>query len=119
LFHDLGKYRREFQHMLRGGASSEATRHKQAGAAIAWDARAFEAAFAIAGQPEVPPGDIPQADDRGIADRPTPPVFPAEAPDEDSSTGIQFEEVFPDLPGFKIVGRLGEGGMGTVWRPGP
>jgi len=33
----------------------------------------------------------------------------------DSKPGTT-DQVFPRLPGFEITGRLGEGGMGTVWR---
>lgn len=48
LLHDLGKYRDEFQAMLRGKPKSEATRHKLAGAAYAGKQRS-DLAFAIAG----------------------------------------------------------------------
>ncbi len=48
--HDLGKYRAEFQEMLRGlHPSNENTYHKQAGAAKAFVARHAPVAFAIAG----------------------------------------------------------------------
>lgn len=48
--HDLGKYRPEFQLMIRGGQpQKEKTWHKQAGAAKAFDAKNWLAAFAIAG----------------------------------------------------------------------
>jgi CRISPR-associated endonuclease/helicase Cas3 len=50
LLHDLGKYRPEFQELLRDlRAKGEATRHKQAGAAWAADAGRLDVAFAIAG----------------------------------------------------------------------
>jgi CRISPR-associated endonuclease/helicase Cas3 len=49
LLHDLGKYRPEFQKMLRGGPKGEQTRHKQAGAAEAADGKRLDVAFAIAG----------------------------------------------------------------------
>lgn len=51
LQHDLGKYRHEFQQMLRGlKPPREKTFHKQAGAAIAAvELKCFPAAFAIAG----------------------------------------------------------------------
>jgi len=49
LLHDLGKYRPEFQEMLNGRPKSERTRHKQAGAAKAADAKRLDLAFAIAG----------------------------------------------------------------------
>lgn len=48
LLHDLGKYRDEFQAMLRGKPKSELTRHKLAGAAYAAKQRT-DLAFAIAG----------------------------------------------------------------------
>jgi CRISPR-associated endonuclease/helicase Cas3 len=48
--HDVGKYRPEFQLMMRGlRAKGEATRHKQAGAAWAADAGRRDVAFVIAG----------------------------------------------------------------------
>lgn len=49
LLHDLGKYRPEFQAMLRGSPKTEATRHKLAGAACAADKDRIDLAFAIAG----------------------------------------------------------------------
>ena len=50
LLHDLGKYRPEFQQMLRGlHPRNEHTRHKQAGAAQAADGKRLDLAFAIAG----------------------------------------------------------------------
>jgi CRISPR-associated endonuclease/helicase Cas3 len=50
LLHDLGKYRPEFQQMLRGTpVQRERTYHKQAGAAKACELRDFPVAFAIAG----------------------------------------------------------------------
>lgn len=50
LLHDVGKYRPEFQEMLRGlRRKGELTRHKQAGAAWAYDAKLIDVAFAIAG----------------------------------------------------------------------
>src|SRR5262245_24087331 len=50
LLHDLGKYRPQFQLMIRGvPVQKETTYHKQAGAAKAFDARNSPAAFAIAG----------------------------------------------------------------------
>lgn len=50
MLHDVGKYRPEFQEMIRGlRPKSAATRHKQAGAAWAFDAKLFDVAFAIAG----------------------------------------------------------------------
>ena len=48
--HDLGKYRDEFQQMIRGmQVQKEKTWHKQAGAAKAVDAKNAPVAFAIAG----------------------------------------------------------------------
>lgn len=48
--HDLGKYRAEFQQMIRGiQAQREKTWHKQAGAAKAFDVKNAPLAFAIAG----------------------------------------------------------------------
>lgn len=50
LLHDLGKYRPEFQEYLAGRrCKSEATWHKQAGAAWAADSGRADVAFAIAG----------------------------------------------------------------------
>ena len=50
LLHDLGKYREEFQQLLRGSQKkSEQTRHKQAGTAKAAVARRLDVAFAIGG----------------------------------------------------------------------
>lgn len=51
LLHDLGKYREEFQQLIRGLRNKgEQTRHKQAGAAAALDRhRRSDVAFAIAG----------------------------------------------------------------------
>jgi CRISPR-associated endonuclease/helicase Cas3 len=51
LLHDLGKYRPEFQQMIRGRRpKSELTRHKQAGAAAGYDrGHRLDIAFAIAG----------------------------------------------------------------------
>jgi len=51
LLHDLGKYRPEFQQMLRRvpGVQKEKTYHKQAGAAKAVELQDFPVAFAIAG----------------------------------------------------------------------
>jgi CRISPR-associated endonuclease/helicase Cas3 len=50
LLHDLGKYRPEFQQMLRGlPVQRERTYHKQAGAAKAHEFRDVAVAFAIAG----------------------------------------------------------------------
>lgn len=50
LLHDLGKYRPEFQQMLRGvPVQKERTFHKQAGAAKACELRNFPVAFAVAG----------------------------------------------------------------------
>ena len=50
LLHDLGKFRPEFQQMLRGlPVQKERTYHKQAGAARAYEYRDIAAAFAIAG----------------------------------------------------------------------
>ncbi len=50
LLHDLGKYRPEFQQMLRGVAvQREKTFHKQAGAAKAAEGRHVPVAFSIAG----------------------------------------------------------------------
>jgi CRISPR-associated endonuclease/helicase Cas3 len=50
LLHDLGKYRPEFQRYLRGlPVSREATYHKQAGAAKAFDSHHGPVAFAVAG----------------------------------------------------------------------
>src|SRR5579885_1078949 len=50
LLHDLGKYRAEFQQMIRGlHPRNDKTHHKQAGAAKAADAGNGPAAFAIAG----------------------------------------------------------------------
>jgi CRISPR-associated endonuclease/helicase Cas3 len=50
LLHDLGKYRPEFQKMLRGlPAPREQTWHKQAGAARAKDGGRLDVAFAVAG----------------------------------------------------------------------
>lgn len=48
--HDLGKYRPEFQEMLDGTrAKGESTRHKQAGAAVAYNQKRYDLAFVIAG----------------------------------------------------------------------
>ncbi len=48
--HDLGKYRTEFQQMIRGiRVQKEKTWHKQAGAAKAYDVKNAPVAFAIAG----------------------------------------------------------------------
>ncbi|MCE9564272.1 MAG: CRISPR-associated helicase Cas3' [Planctomycetes bacterium] len=51
VFHDLGKYRGEFQQYIRGGLAkgNPLTHHKQAGAARAFLARNAPVAFAIAG----------------------------------------------------------------------
>lgn len=49
LLHDVGKYRRGFQCMIRGGPRTEQARHKQAGAAWAADSRRTDIAFVIAG----------------------------------------------------------------------
>jgi CRISPR-associated endonuclease/helicase Cas3 len=50
LLHDLGKYRPEFQQMLRGlNVQRERTYHKQAGAAKAYDFQDVCVSFAIAG----------------------------------------------------------------------
>jgi CRISPR-associated endonuclease/helicase Cas3 len=50
LLHDLGKYRPEFQQMIRGlHPRNETTHHKQAGAAKAADAGNLPVAFAVAG----------------------------------------------------------------------
>lgn len=49
LLHDFGKYRPEFQAMLRGAPKTEATRHKNAGAARASDLKRLDLAFVIAG----------------------------------------------------------------------
>ncbi|HUP76979.1 MAG TPA: CRISPR-associated endonuclease Cas3'', partial [Pirellula sp.] len=50
LLHDLGKYRPEFQQMIRGGSPPrERTYHKQAGAAKAYFLGDFPVAYAIAG----------------------------------------------------------------------
>ena len=49
LLHDLGKYRPEFQAMLRGAPKTEVTRHKLAGAACAAHSNRIDLAFAIAG----------------------------------------------------------------------
>ncbi|MGB9623762.1 MAG: CRISPR-associated helicase Cas3' [Phycisphaerae bacterium] len=49
LLHDLGKYRCEFQRMIRGGPRTEQSRHKQAGAAFAAERRRKDLAFVIAG----------------------------------------------------------------------
>ena len=50
LLHDLGKYRLEFQQMLRGiPVQKEKTFHKQAGAAKASELGNFPVAFAVAG----------------------------------------------------------------------
>jgi CRISPR-associated endonuclease/helicase Cas3 len=50
LLHDLGKYRPEFQEMIRGKhPRNEQTRHKQAGAAVAADGHRADIAFVIAG----------------------------------------------------------------------
>ncbi len=50
LLHDLGKYRPEFQQMLRGQhPKNEHTRHKQAGAAFAYQQGRADLAFVIAG----------------------------------------------------------------------
>lgn len=58
LLHDVGKYRTEFQQMIRRlRPKGPSTRHKQAGAAWAADAHQFDAAFAIAGHH----GGIPDA----------------------------------------------------------
>lgn len=60
LLHDLGKYREEFQQMLKGlHPPRERTFHKQAGAARAADARNSPVAFAIAGHH----GGIPNSED--------------------------------------------------------
>jgi CRISPR-associated endonuclease/helicase Cas3 len=56
--HDLGKYRDEFQQMIRGiRVQKEMTWHKQAGAARAFDVKNAPIAFAIAGHH----GGIPDA----------------------------------------------------------
>ena len=48
--HDLGKYRSEFQQMIRNiRVQKEKTWHKQAGAAKAYDVKNVPVAFAIAG----------------------------------------------------------------------
>lgn len=50
LLHDVGKYRPEFQQLLRRlRARGKETHHKQGGAAWAWDAKHWDIAFAIAG----------------------------------------------------------------------
>lgn len=50
LLHDLGKYRREFQDMLRGvRPRGEQTRHKHVGAALAVELQRADIAFAIHG----------------------------------------------------------------------
>lgn len=50
MLHDIGKYRPEFQQMIRKLRSKgETTRHKQAGAAWAWDVKQSDIAVAIAG----------------------------------------------------------------------
>lgn len=49
LLHDFGKYRPEFQAMLCGAPRTEATRHKNAGAALASDRKRLDLAFVIAG----------------------------------------------------------------------
>ena len=50
LLHDLGKYRPEFQQMIRGGSPPrERTYHKQAGAAKAYFLGDIPVAFAVAG----------------------------------------------------------------------
>ena len=36
--------------------------------------------------------------------------------DHNSGTEDQEKERYPRVEGFEITGRLGEGGMGTVWR---
>jgi CRISPR-associated endonuclease/helicase Cas3 len=60
LLHDLGKYRHEFQQMLRGlNPPREKTFHKQAGAAKAAEAQNSPVAFAIAGHH----GGIPNKED--------------------------------------------------------
>ncbi len=60
LLHDLGKYRAEFQRMLRKlTVKGESTRHKQAGAARAATDKHLDAAFAILGHH----GGIPDAAD--------------------------------------------------------
>lgn len=50
LLHDVGKYRPEFQEMLKKlRRKGDVTRHKQAGVAWAYDAKLVDVAFAIAG----------------------------------------------------------------------
>lgn len=58
LLHDLGKYRPEFQRMIRGiQPKGESTRHKQAGAAEAIKDKHFDISFSILGHH----GGIPDA----------------------------------------------------------
>lgn len=62
LLHDLGKYRLEFQQMIRGlSPQKERTYHKQAGAAKAADGNNIPAAFAVAGHH----GGLPDMADLG------------------------------------------------------
>jgi CRISPR-associated endonuclease/helicase Cas3 len=49
LLHDIGKYRREFQRLIRGGPRTERAGHKQAGAALAAAQGRKDIAFVIAG----------------------------------------------------------------------
>ncbi len=66
LLHDLGKYRQEFQRMIRGQQpKGESTRHKQAGAAeaVGTERKHFDICFAILGHH----GGIPDAADMADA----------------------------------------------------
>lgn len=64
LLHDLGKYRPEFQRMIRGlQPKGESTRHKQPGAAQATKRKQFDVSFSILGHH----GGIPDAPDMAEA----------------------------------------------------